>query len=721
MKVTLSGWEVLQDVHDLGERLQIFAGNVKPYDYAHLMSPWEPVERLTYLQKLFSEHPYYGRELRQFNAAPWWYRCRFALGGTEKKQYSLRFDMVDYYCRVWINGTFCGEHSGYQEAFSLDITPYVRRGENEVYVKVWAPWDMELEPGWEDRRFFSVKRRMVKGTYEHADGFIQRDVNPVGIIGQVSLFIRENPWIGELRVHAKTDGTVTVSVKIEGTEARLSVQIDILDSDRQICRSEYADASGLLERSFSLANPEYWYPWDRGAQPLYTVLARLTDGTGAVLDAQSRSFGFSRTEIVRTEEKTEVLHNGKRIFLRGTSYFPDVYFADLPKERIRRDLILMKQAGINAIRVHVHVQREHFYELCDEMGFLVFQDTDFSWNHPIEKDWIDSGVRIFRGVVRRLCGHPSLGCWILLNEPDKWKTDVMAKNGCTLAEIIRRNDSISRAIGGRLVETVREEDPDHAYIRASYNEEDPESGDSHNYLGSLRGQETNYEEIRGTTEKLNTEFGMDVPGCAENLSREPKIFRALRPVLGKLDEIQEYQYKLLKYYMEHYRTQKYRPCSGYFQFMFIDLCPQSFYGIYDYWGTPKPGLSALMESNQPMAVMAVREETGNSRLVNVVIANDTEQSYNGFISWTFTRACAVIGSGTIRAQTGCDEVRVIGRIEQIPDELKGTELFLSFRDERGNLIAQNHYKNPFLEDLHIKGHPSVIDNELGVRLFRPMD
>lgn len=720
MEVTLNGWEVFQDVHDLGETLKIFTGEINPYDYTHLMSPWEPAERLTYLQKLFSDHPYYGRELRQFNAAPWWYRCGFTLDEIKSGKYHLMFRMVDYYCRVWINGEFCGEHSGYQEAFWMDITPYVRQGGNEVYVKVWAPWDTELEKGGEDKRFFSVKRRMVKGTYEHADGFIQRDVNPVGIVGPVTLFIREKPWIKELLVHAQSDGTVTVEAEIGGTKERLSAQIDILDPDRQICLSDCLEAPEQIRQSFRLKNPSYWHTWDRGEQPLYTAVVRLTDHAGAVCDVQSKSFGFSYMEIVRTKEKTEVRHNGTRIFLRGTSYFPDVYFADLPKERLRRDLTLMRQAGINAVRVHVHVQQEHFYELCDEMGFLVFQDTDFSWNHPVEKAWVDQGIRIFKGVVRKLCGHPSLGCWILLNEPDKWKTSVVTNYGCSLTEIISRNDSISKAIGERLVETVRKLDPHRAYIRASYNEDDPESGDSHNYIGSLRGQDTNYEEIRGTTEKLNTEFGMDAPGCPEDLSREPKLYGALKPVLGKLDVIQRYQYKLLKYYIEHYRVQKYRPCSGYFQFMFVDLCPQSFYGVYDYWGTPKPGLLALSESNQPVAVMAVRAETECFGAVNIVIANDTEQSYNGCISWTFMRAHTVIGSGKIEAQVGCDEVRVIGTMGHVPDRLRGTELFLSFRDEKKKLIACNHYTDPFLEDLHIKGHPSEIDSELGVRLFRPM-
>lgn len=79
MKMTIKNWSVTQDVHDLGRELKIYSGTVDPYSYSHLMSPWEKLERLTYLQKVYSDTPYHGRALRQFNAAPWWYRAVFDL------------------------------------------------------------------------------------------------------------------------------------------------------------------------------------------------------------------------------------------------------------------------------------------------------------------------------------------------------------------------------------------------------------------------------------------------------------------------------------------------------------------------------------------------------------------------------------------------------------------------------------------------------------------
>ena len=711
----LDKWDVFQDVHDLGEQLKIYQGKVRQNDYSHLMSPWRRIDRLTYLQKLFSDTPYYGRDLRQFNAAPWWYRTFFSLEPVPGARYRLHFEAVDYYCTVWVNGVECGRHEGYQEGFALDVTHALQSGSNLVCVKVWSPWDTEIEPGGADKRFFSVKRGMVKGTYEHADGFIQRDVNPVGIVGTVTLESRRENWLEHVRVKAEGDRVCAqVTLGVQGREDILEMQVR--DRDGRLCArlEQRADAAGL---ACVIDHPKLWTTWDRGEAFLYTVSLRLRSADGTVLDTRRTRVGFSRLRLERTPDRTEAFLNGERIFLRGTSYFPDVYVCDLPPERLRRDLLLVRQAGFNAVRVHVHVEKDAFYDLCDELGLLVFQDTDFSWNHPTSPDWIRRGIALFEKVVQRLQSHPCLGCWILLNEPDKWKTSVVTNAGCSLSEIIARPDSISRAIGERLVQAVKRLDPGRAYIRASYNEDDPESGDSHNYLGSLRGQDTHYTQIAGTTEKLNTEFGMDAPGCPQALSTEKAVFDALRPVAARWEEIQFYQYKLLKYYIEHYRRQKHRPCGGYFQFMFIDLCPQSFYGVLDYWCIPKPGWRALEESNQPLAVMAAPPLPDSGKCA-LVIANDTKMPYSGIVRWSFLENGEPVCCGEQTAAVEADGLTVLQDVITPPVCTRQTRLCLTFSSEEGTLLAQNSYAGPFVELPHIPGHPAEIDSELGVRLFR---
>ena len=99
MKLDLSkNWNILQDVHDTCEQL----GLPEREDFMTLQGPqiseWEPLPELKHLQLLFSEHPYWGRELRYFNDAPWWYKKEFELALGAEEHIELCFTNVDYYC-----------------------------------------------------------------------------------------------------------------------------------------------------------------------------------------------------------------------------------------------------------------------------------------------------------------------------------------------------------------------------------------------------------------------------------------------------------------------------------------------------------------------------------------------------------------------------------------------------------------------------------------------
>lgn len=717
----LSDWQVMQDVHDLGERLQFYEDQIDLLEYPHMMSPWEKVDRLTYLQKIYEDTPYFGRKLRYFNTAPWWYRSCFRLEeGVENSRIWLHFPGVDYHCKVWLNGRYLGGHEGYFDDFSFEISETVKTRENILYVKVWSYWDTEVDPGAESMRCFAVKRNMVKGTCEHGDGFIQRDVNPVGIIGIPFLEIKRECFLNAVKVEnlLLEDGRGLIQISgetiiVREKERDSLVRLCLLGPDRALVCDKEISGQNLWREEIMVEEPALWNTWDRGGSRLYELQVVLCDASGEPVDSVCKCLGFKEADLVRNPDRTCFYLNGRPLFLRGTSYFPDVYVGDIPREKYRHDLILMREAGFNAIRVHVHVEQPAFYELCDEMGFLVFQDSDFSWNHPTTEEWVLRNLEIFDRMVERLRGYVCLGCWILLNEPDKWKT-LLSYFGSCLEEIIAKTDSITEAIGKQLTERVRRLDPGHPYIRASYAEEDLESGDSHNYLGSLRSQQSNYTDIEGTTEKFNTEYGMDAPGPLSNLYRVKPLYEALLPVEERMDEIQGYQCRLLKYYTEHYRRQRFVPCSAYFQFMFIDLCPQSFYGMLDWWGIPKASYQVVKEINQPVAVLAHPCEGQ----IRITLVNDTEQDKSGIIRFTIFQNGLLYRQGEWEAGVSADSSVQAGSILAFGPLAQNKDLELLFLAGDGSVIARNHYQGAFCEWQHIAGHPVRVNNELGMRIFR---
>ena len=629
------------------------------------------------------------------------------------KYATLRFEGVDYFCKVWLNGELVGEHEGYSAPFEFEVGHLLKpEDSNLLVVKVWSPWDKRVLPGEEGGRFHSVIRDMVKGTYEHADTLVQRDVNPVGICGGVKLISHSDVVFSGKPVidtdlsddFGSADLRITCSVLVNGDSREVTFRCRIQEENTgiQVGATEKAEMLQAGEKqinfALSIPNPKLWCTWDREEPNLYRAVLEI-ELEGTVIQSIDERFGIRHIELRRTEKETTFLLNGRRIFLRGTTYFPDVYISSMYRSRYLRDLEAIRRAGCNAIRVHVHVENPDFYDLCDELGIAVIQDSDLNWVHPVNEEWKDRAVRVFGDMIRELRNHPSIICWICINEPRGYSEGSML-NECP---------------GPQLVAEAKRLDPKRPTIRGSGAESDLESGDSHNYMGSLSGEQTHYTDIYGKTEKLNTEFGFDAPACVQNLRLVPEIYERLKPIIKDIEDIQYYQYRLLKYYIEHYRIIKYKPCSGYFQFMFIDLCPQSFYGVYDWWGIPKEGLKALRESNQPLGIfMEYKDEP-----VAIWVVNDTVHDFPGcLVRWSVLDENGdEVTGGELEIDMSEDSATRVSNLSFPVEVGKSYRVSLFLRDAEGNLLAKNVYLNPFQHPPHPKGHPGRMSHELGMRLY----
>lgn len=716
MNISLKqGWKILQDVHDTAEELGLFRDEAIQYTMGAQLSEWEDLPELKQLQLLFADKPYWGRELRYFNQAPWWYKNEFAVPQDGSDGCVIHFTNVDYYCKVWLNGAFLGGHEGYSSPFFLRADGLLKKGEiNTLMVKVWSPWDREVDGSRQDGRTFLVLRNMVKGTYEHSDTFIQRDINPVGIYGHVTVELQDHPCF---------EGTPEVSYTLDDSlkNAQLTVSTIIQNRDGAVCRvrvtcadpltgayvfeQEAVPQDGKCAVSASIPNPRLWNTWDRGGAYLYPVTVEVLDNEGRVLCSYTEKMGLRKVELLRDDSQTMFLLNGRPFYVRGTSYFPEVYVSAMSEERYKRDLLSMKSCGFNLIRVHVHVEYDRFYELCSELGLAVIQDSEYNWAHPVTDEFAQRFIDVFLETVDMLKRHSAILCWICMNEPGLLDDQAASRS-------LGRSMTINP--GPSLYQAVRRHDPSRPAIKGSFCDDDPDSGDSHNYTGSLNGDDVHYSEIFGTTEKFNTEYGFDSPPNLENLKKLPILYNRLKGIEDHLPEIGQYQYALLKYYTEHYRMQKYSPNAGYVQFLFSDLCPQSFYGIFDWWGLPKQGLDAMLESNMPVGIFLKYRE----RLDSVFAVNDLAVPLGTCVAqWTVTDGCGkILLSGEQELYLDADSLVKVCCLDNcaLTAERLDVALVLYRGDE---ILCTNRYKDVLHMPEHVKGHPSRISHETGMRLY----
>ena len=711
------GWKILQDVHDTGEKTGLYAAREADTSVGSQVSEWEELEELKHLQLIYARQPYFGRELRYFNQAPWWYKTEFEVPDQKVTDAVLKFTNVDYYGKVWLNGEFLGEHEGYSAPFSFNVKDKLVFGKkNYLIVKVSSPWDDEVELDAQDSRTTLVKRNMVKGTYEHSDTFIQRDVNPVGIYGKVELILTEegvledqtdlkyelDPDVRKADVYVETEArglksgeTYDFNVKIREKESGL------IKAEKTVqIMAEKAETGFKCE--LKVEDVRLWSTWDHGYPWMYQAELTLSRGKD-ILSSRTTNFAFRDIQIERNEKITRFWLNNRKLYIRGTSYFPDCYISAMTRERYLRDLLNVKAAGFNLVRVHVHTEQEVFYDLCDELGIAVFQDSEYNWTHPSTDEWAQRFADVYRENVKLLKHHPSLICWIIMNEP-----------GCIDPDGNVRRRFMEENPGPALYREVQKMDPGRPIIKGSFCEDDPLSGDSHNYLGSLSGGE--YADIYEQTEKLNTEYGFDAPGSSENLKTVPAVYHRLEKLVDDIPKIQEYQYKLLKYYTEHYRIQKYEPCSGYVQFMFIDLCPQSFYGLYDWWGIPKKGLQAILESNAPVGVLAKHKD----HLDSLYIVNDTDGALGECeLTWIITETLngELVEKGSVKAEVPADSRVMVKTFEKEYGKGKKWNLTLILSDNSGKCMAKNTYQDICTLLSRVDGHPDRMSHEFGMRLY----
>lgn len=706
------GWGVVQDIHELGEKFEFFK---RSYDYSKFgtpdmkaVPPWQPIDRLEHLQLTLAKNPYYDFSLRQFNAAPWWYRNVFDVPGCGDCA-TLTFKGVDYFADVWLNEQYLGSHEGYNNPFSFDVGGILQEKDNLLVVKVRAPLEQEILPGHENERFLFVVHDQMKGTYEHSDTFIPRDVNPLGIWNDVIVETYDSvrldgdahvPYdLSEDYAEAVLHPTYALhSHKAQQVDYRITVRLEGDIRPVVVSSGKIALAAGAndLTDTLVLANPKLWTVWERGRAWRYAAtLEVLRDGK--VLLENTRAFGIRRIEIHRDEIEVYFKLNGQKIYLRGATYFPDCYVSANDVDLFKRDIANAKLCGMNTWRIHVHTEREEFYDLCDKAGILLMQDSDFNWTHPTTEAWTERAVGIFSETVRHLRDHPSIFCWVLLNEP-------------------RLDSYLTERPGPQLKALIEKLDPSRPYILSSWSINDPDSGDSHNYEGSLHGAHTHYTNIHDWLEKLNTEFGMDAPPVYSTLRQDPEIVKILGKVVDGIDIIHYYQYRYLKYFIEHYRLQKFAPCGGHYQFLFSDTAPCSQFGIYDRRGLPKLGQRACIESNQPLAVMM---DATRDKPIAVWVINDLLEALGDVTVETvvWDNAGNIIVDEAKEVYVAGNDRLQVSPLDFAVDADKEYTVRLRILDAKGEILAENVYEKAFNHPEHVPGHPFQMHHGLAQRMF----
>ncbi|MDQ3011607.1 MAG: beta galactosidase jelly roll domain-containing protein, partial [Acidobacteriota bacterium] len=551
----------------------------------------------------------YSREAEWISEKEWWYRRKFSVMPTAaEKRIWLLFEATDYHADVYLNGELLGRHEGYIDPYEFDVTDKLRRdGENFLAVRVWTP----VSYYWRHRPY------TIKGSYGAVDQKPD-NITPLGIVRPVRLIVRGAVKIDDIAVDTRLnkDGTadVIVDMTLQSNEA---IDADIMLS---LAPRNFSSATGItlnsafristqkssqeahlqtdplstasLSRRFVLhiEKPELWWTWDHGKPNLYTLDVRVKAGD-SISDQVSLAVGIR--EIEQIDWKFYL--NGKRMFIRGTNFYYNLFQSEVRRADYERDYRLMRGMNINMIRLHCNFSNPEFYDLADETGVLIWQDF-LEAAYPEDRAFSLKAAGLYDPHIRYVRNHPSVALWATSDE-----------------ESLENYRDLTKHLEPRLYAL----DPQRRPVQRSTGR----YGDAHVYEGWYGGTIWAYAQ---TNEKFISELGATaLPNYDSIIKFLPnhwpikdheddwvfyklQISEAMRAwgspdgmtLQQYIPQTQEYVARLFQLAIERMRRNKYQPAGGILHFHAIDLWPSVTMAAMDFYRQPTKAYFTVQRSFQ---------------------------------------------------------------------------------------------------------------------------
>ncbi|MGN0977961.1 MAG: glycoside hydrolase family 2 protein, partial [Faecousia sp.] len=533
----------------------------------------------------------------------------------------LRCDGLDTLAQVSVNGRTVGHADNMHRIWEFDVKEVLRPGENTIAVRFSSPTQYIKEAYGKNPADGSSDAMVGFPSLRKAHCMFGWDWGPrlpdAGIWRDISILSIEKARIRDVYVEQlHENGSVALKVHTHVTHLtpdETKVCVTVTAPDGTVFTGTGEDCVIPIE------NPQLWWPTGFGGQPLYQVHVTLTQ-VGRELDNWTRRIGLRTLTVSRRKDQwgESFCHcvNGVDIFAMGADYIPeDNLLPRVNPARTRRLLEDARAANMNCIRVWGggYYPEDYFYDLCDELGLLVWQDFMFACAvYNLTEDFEENITAEFIDNVRRLRHHPSLALWSGNNEMEQFVAQgVWVGSPRQKADYIKMYEYL-------IPKVLKQEDPQTFYWPSSPSSggsfddpNDPHRGDVH-YWDVWHGLKP-FTDYRNYTFRYVSEFGFQSFPCMEtiesftapedrnvfsyvmekhqrNASANGRIVSYLSQMYlypGTLDGLvyasQLLQAQAMQYGVEHWRRNR-GQCMGAIIWQLNDCWPVASWASIDYFG-----------------------------------------------------------------------------------------------------------------------------------------
>jgi beta-mannosidase len=354
-----------------------------------------------------------------FDDADWWYRASFDSAANDDAR--LVCHGLATIAEVWLNGERVLNAANMFERYAVDVSRWMR-SENELAICFRSLADAlskrRPRPRWKTKLVANQQLRWFRTTLLGRMPGWSPPVAPVGPWRPVELDRGVDLDLRNVRVTADLQGSTGVvrcawRVATRG-EALIAGAVRIANITEPISVQRTGDGY-TLSAELRLEDPELWWPHTHGTPRVYAVDADVSvDGRHYAVPCCSVGFRGVRVETDNGDFRVDV--NGVPVFCRGACWtVNDIVSMSGTADEYRRTLALMRDAGANMIRVGgtMVYEADAFYDLCDELGILVWQDFMFAnMDYPADDaSFADSVRREAAQQIERLARHPCIAVY----------------------------------------------------------------------------------------------------------------------------------------------------------------------------------------------------------------------------------------------------------------------------------------------------------------------
>ena len=394
------------------------------------------------------EDPFYRdneQKLQWIGKTEWEYQTTFNIPPDTyaRKNLELVFEGLDTYADVFLNNAPLLSTDNMFRIWRVDAKHLAKVGANTLRIHfrspinevlpIMAKMNYELPASNDQGEKTSPHTR--KAPYQYGWDWGPRFVTS-GIWRPVSLEAWDDARLADLHIlprEIRADlANLTAEVEVvSGTSIEAAIVLSNVTDKTVVAqrRVRLTPGTNRVAFDFAISHPRLWWPNGLGAHPLYTFEARLMIA-GKLADQTTKRTGLRALELKQQRDDSgksfTFMINGMPVFAKGANWIPaDSFPTRITKEKYRELVRSARDANMNMLRVWGGgiYESNDFYDLCDEMGILVWQDFMFGCSmYPGDQKFLDNVRQEAVDNVKRLRNHPSIVIWVGNNEIETaWK------------------------------------------------------------------------------------------------------------------------------------------------------------------------------------------------------------------------------------------------------------------------------------------------------------